>query len=73
MEHHDAFEVRYLDEVAQHGERPDYSVVTVEIKNKLPVVSGSPETSTYMLTASACLPVEYQLGLAEQRREWSLL
>jgi hypothetical protein len=38
VEHHDAFEVRFLDEVAQHGDRPDYSMVTVEVKNKLPVV-----------------------------------
>jgi hypothetical protein len=39
VEQHDAFEVRFLDEVAQYGEKPDYSVVTVEVKNKLPVVS----------------------------------
>lgn len=41
VEHHDAFEVRFLDEVAQYGDKPDYSVVTVEVKNKLSVVSLS--------------------------------
>jgi hypothetical protein len=41
VEHHDAFEIRYLDEVAQHGEKPDYSIVSVEVKNKLSVVSTS--------------------------------
>jgi hypothetical protein len=39
VEQHDAFEVRFLAEVAKHGDRPDYSVVLVEVKNKLPVVS----------------------------------
>jgi hypothetical protein len=39
VEQHDAFEVRFLDDVAQHGDGPDYSVVTVEVKNKLSVVS----------------------------------
>jgi len=38
VEHHDAFEVRFLNEVAQHSDNPDYSVVTVEVKNKLAVV-----------------------------------
>jgi hypothetical protein len=39
VEDHDAFSVRFLDEVAQHGDTPDYSVVSVEIKNNLSVVS----------------------------------
>jgi len=38
VEHHDAFAVRFLDEVAQHSDNPDYSVVTVEVRNKLAVV-----------------------------------
>jgi hypothetical protein len=44
VEQHEAFQVRYLHEVAQHGDTPDYSMVTVEITNNLPVVSpGCPE------------------------------
>jgi hypothetical protein len=38
VEQHDAFEVRFLDEVAQYGDKPDCSGVTVEVNNKLPVV-----------------------------------
>ena len=41
VEQHDAFEIRFLDGIAQHGYKPDFSVVHIEVKNKLPVVNSS--------------------------------
>jgi len=39
VEHHDAFEIQFLDEVVKHRDRPDYSLIHVEVRNKLPMVS----------------------------------
>lgn len=58
VDHHDAFDVRFLDEVAQNGDKPDLSIVSVEIKNKLSVVS-TPRTR-YGSEADNISPSKYQ-------------
>jgi hypothetical protein len=74
IEQHEAFEVRFLEEVAQHSDKPDYSVISVEIENKLNVVSILTRLLSVITddcSPSTCLP-SVQVGRAVQPMDCSL-
>jgi hypothetical protein len=66
VEDHDAFSVRFLDEVAQHGDTPDYSMVTLEVKNHLSVVNQNHGYLDIWLTpySRSTFPASAQAGKA---------